>query len=98
MRPIGGSKVALTASRWFRDRRRRLVMSSATLDRDVQHATATAPAGARILVVDDEQMIVDSVATALRYEGYDVEEALGGRAALEAIAQRTPDLVVLDWM
>jgi DNA-binding response OmpR family regulator len=29
----------------------------------------------RILVVDDEQSIVDAVATALRYEGYDVEEA-----------------------
>ena len=29
----------------------------------------------RILVVDDEPSIVDAVATALRYEDYDVEEA-----------------------
>ena len=38
--------------------------------------------GARILVVDDEASIVDAVATALRYEGFDVEEAVTGREAL----------------
>jgi two-component system OmpR family response regulator len=52
----------------------------------------------RILVVDDEQSIVDAVATALRYEGYDVEEAATGRAALDAVLRDEPDLVVLDWM
>jgi two-component system, OmpR family, response regulator len=52
----------------------------------------------RILVVDDEQSIVDAVATALRYEGYQVEEAYNGRDALTAVAQFEPDLVVLDWM
>ena len=52
----------------------------------------------RILVVDDEPSIVDAVATALRYEGYDVEEALNGRDALAAVAHAEPDLVVLDWM
>jgi len=52
----------------------------------------------RILVVDDEHSIVDAVATALRYEGYDVEEARTGREALSAIAKNEPDLVVLDWM
>ena len=52
----------------------------------------------RILVVDDEQSIVDAVATALRYEGYHVEEASTGREALSAVARYEPDLVVLDWM
>jgi two-component system OmpR family response regulator len=52
----------------------------------------------RILVVDDEPSIVDAVATALRYEGYDVEEAFSGRQALESVARREPDLIVLDWM
>ena len=58
------------------------------------------PVGAeqKILVVDDEQSIVDAVATALRYEGYQVEEAYSGRDALTAVAQFEPDLVVLDWM
>jgi two-component system OmpR family response regulator len=54
--------------------------------------------GHRILVVDDEQSIVDAVATALRYEGYQVEEASTGREALAAVARQEPDLIVLDWM
>jgi len=52
----------------------------------------------RILVVDDEPSIVDAVATALRYEGFEVDEATAGRDALKAVAEREPDLVVLDWM
>jgi two-component system, OmpR family, response regulator len=52
----------------------------------------------RILVVDDEPSIVDAVATALRYEGFEVDEATAGREALRAVAEREPDLVVLDWM
>jgi len=54
--------------------------------------------GQRILVVDDEPSIVDAVATALRYEGYLVEEAATGRQALDAAARFEPDLIVLDWM
>jgi two-component system, OmpR family, response regulator len=54
--------------------------------------------GKRILVVDDEPSIVDAVATALRYEGFEVDEATAGRDALRAVAEREPDLVVLDWM
>ena len=52
----------------------------------------------KILVVDDEPSIVDAVATALRYEDYDVEEAGTGREALSAVPRFEPDLVVLDWM
>jgi two-component system OmpR family response regulator len=59
--------------------------------------TATGPKQ-RVLVVDDEPSIVDAVATALRYEDYDVEEATTGREALSALARFEPDLVVLDWM
>jgi two-component system, OmpR family, response regulator len=58
---------------------------------------SSAPQG-RILVVDDEPSIVDAVATALRYEGFDVQEARNGRDALVAVTQFEPDLVVLDWM
>jgi two-component system OmpR family response regulator len=52
----------------------------------------------RVLVVDDEPSIVDAVGTALRYEGFRVEEAATGRSALAAAARFDPDLVVLDWM
>jgi two-component system, OmpR family, response regulator len=54
--------------------------------------------GQRILVVDDEPSIVDAVATALRYEGYEVDEAATGRNALEVVLRHEPELVVLDWM
>ena len=59
---------------------------------------STTANGHRILVVDDEQSIVDAVATALRYEGYQVEEVYNGRDALSAVAAAEPDLIVLDWM
>jgi two-component system OmpR family response regulator len=52
----------------------------------------------KVLVVDDESSIVDAVGTALRYEGFQVEEAQTGRAALQAVASFVPDLVILDWM
>ena len=54
--------------------------------------------GHRILVVDDEPSIVDAVATALRYEGYDVAEATTGREALDEVTRNEPDLIVLAWM
>ena len=44
--------------------------------------------GPRVLVVDDEPSIVDAVATSLRYEGFEVEEAMTGRAALSAAQER----------
>jgi two-component system, OmpR family, response regulator len=62
------------------------------------HSAGARASGQRILVVDDEPSIVDAVATALRYEGYDVQEARTGREALEAVAREEPDLIVLDWM
>ncbi len=54
--------------------------------------------GQRILVVDDEPRITDLVAMALRYEGFDVETAATGRAALKAVEDFRPALVVLDVM
>ena len=52
----------------------------------------------RVLVVDDEPNITDLVATALRYEGFDVATAGGGRAAVEQVGSFRPHLVVLDVM
>ena len=52
----------------------------------------------RILVVDDEPSIVDAVATSLRYEGFEVAEAVNGRQALSAAQEDPPDLIVLDVM
>ncbi len=52
----------------------------------------------RILVVDDEPNIREVVDLYLRREGFDVEVAADGEAALEAIDRKIPDLIVLDLM
>ncbi len=52
----------------------------------------------RILVVDDEPSILDSVATVLRYEGFDVEPADSGRAGLAKAQEEGFDLIILDVM
>ncbi len=52
----------------------------------------------RILVVDDEPSIIDAVATALRYEGFEVLEARTGRAGLTTAQTSQPDLIILDVM
>jgi DNA-binding response OmpR family regulator len=50
----------------------------------------------RILVVDDEDKIRSLVASYLRSDGFDVVEASDGPAAVAAVSNRKPDLVVLD--
>jgi two-component system KDP operon response regulator KdpE len=50
----------------------------------------------RILLVDDEVPIQRAVVPLLRSRGYDVDVAGTGEAALEAVASRPPDLIVLD--
>ncbi len=52
----------------------------------------------RILVVDDEPNIVDVISMALRFEGFEVESAGTGEAALAAVEAFRPDLMVLDIM
>jgi two-component system OmpR family response regulator len=54
--------------------------------------------GIRILVVDDEESITDLLATALRYERFEVEVAHTGRDAVRAVPAFRPDLMVLDVM
>ncbi|MFD9552229.1 response regulator [Nocardia salmonicida] len=58
----------------------------------------TGPAVRRILVVDDEVTIAESVAARLRAEGFTVDLAHDGPAAVAAALAGEPDLVVLDVM
>jgi DNA-binding response OmpR family regulator len=53
---------------------------------------------ARILVVDDERPLVESIGFALRREGHEVEEAFDGVQALELARTGRFDLLVLDVM
>jgi DNA-binding response OmpR family regulator len=58
----------------------------------------SAQATQTILVVDDEPSVVEVVSLYLRREGYNVRSASDGMAALEAITDETPSLIVLDLM
>lgn len=51
-----------------------------------------------ILIVDDERDLAEVLSYNLRKAGYDTTVVGTGRAALDAIAQATPDLVILDLM
>ena len=51
-----------------------------------------------ILVVDDETTIREVVRRYLEREGFKVREAADGYACLDALAEDTPDLIVLDLM
>ena len=51
----------------------------------------------RVLVVDDEEDIRDVLKITLEAEKYEVIEAENGEEALKIIAQKTPDLVLLDY-
>ncbi len=50
----------------------------------------------RILVVDDEQDILDALATLLRRSGYGVWTASTGEEGLQIAKKEKPDLVILD--
>jgi len=52
----------------------------------------------RVLVVDDEENITELLAMGLQLHGFEVDRAATGRSALEAVARRKPDLIVLDVM
>jgi DNA-binding response OmpR family regulator len=58
----------------------------------------TAPAPRRILVVEDEETIRQTLRYNLTREGYAVSEAATGTAALTAARRERPDLILLDLM
>ena len=51
-----------------------------------------------VLVVDDEPHILHSLEFLMKRENYDVRVASDGEAALQAIDERCPDLILLDVM
>jgi len=60
-------------------------------------APGSAPEGAgRILIVDDEQEIRESLETLLQLEGYAVSVAASGQEGLAQIGERSFDVVLLD--
>ncbi len=52
----------------------------------------------KILVVDDEQLLVKGIKFNLENEGYQVQSAYDGGAAVELARREAFDLIILDWM
>ncbi len=55
-------------------------------------------AGGRILVVDDDNVLRASISRILEEEGYTVDNAADGAAALSIVEQDPPDAILLDVM
>ncbi len=52
----------------------------------------------QILIVDDEPALLDSIVYYLVHQGYQVESAADGLAALDVARKIRPDLIILDLM
>lgn len=50
----------------------------------------------KILIVDDEQSILDSISMILNSEGYETDECLNGKLALQKVNETEYDLILLD--
>ena len=75
--------------------------AAAYFDPPLTAEPAAAPARAtarRVLIVDDVQDNRELLRATLATEGYELADADGGAAALEEIARRKPDLILLDLM
>ncbi len=57
-----------------------------------------APAGAKILVVDDERSIADTLCEILRKAGYECKPAYSAMDALDALDEFGPRLIISDVM
>jgi CheY-like chemotaxis protein len=53
---------------------------------------------AKVLIIEDEDIIARMYEKTLKFDGFEVELALGGNDGLEKVRQAKPDLVLLDIM
>jgi two-component system response regulator MprA len=60
--------------------------------------TTDAERPVKVLIVDDEPLIIEMLQMGLGYEGFEVEIARDGAEALTVAAATKPDLVILDVM
>jgi len=65
---------------------------------DSMAAASTVVKGGRILVVDDEPMVRDTLGQVLADEGYVVDVAADGADALDRVHAARPDAILLDLM
>ena len=55
-------------------------------------------ASKKVLVIDDEKLLVRSICMGLRYRGMETEQALDGQSGLETARTTSPDIILLDIM
>jgi CheY-like chemotaxis protein len=60
------------------------------------NAETAMPPGKKILVVDDDQIILKTLTIALRCKGYQVLTAIDGPGAVNIVSRERPDLILLD--
>lgn len=53
---------------------------------------------AKVMVVEDEEVLVELLSYNLKAEGFDVAVAMRGEEAEVAVGEEKPDLILLDWM
>ena len=51
-----------------------------------------------VLIAEDEETIVESLAFLMEKEGFDVRIATNGQSAIDMISQEIPDMILLDVM
>ena len=71
-------------------------MSEVILTLHPESTTANVETAYRILIIDDEASIRESLETLLSLEGYIIDTAPDGEAGLQIIGERSYDLVLLD--
>jgi CheY-like chemotaxis protein len=60
------------------------------------NAETAIPGGKKILVVDDDQVILKTLSMLLNANGYQVLTASDGPGAVSVVSQEKPDLILLD--
>ncbi len=101
---LGAAPYVEEALRWLPDTPEEMAVSSARTEQSTLQTLTSAPSAkfaqqpaVRVLVVDDNTDMLEYI-TRLLSPYYTVEAVTDGRAALQAIEQRPPDLIISDVM
>ncbi len=63
----------------------------------IEYKTSSNPfSNNKILIIDDEQVVIDSIRYHLKREGYEVLSAMNGKQGLEVCNKASPILIILD--
>src|SRR5213593_1638445 len=93
----------MSNTRWSSERNKQQALGETGRGPEAQEGSGGAAPGAgerpiRVLVVDDEPLIVQMLSIALKYEKFEVSVARDGTEAIQQASLTKPDLVILDIM